>query len=43
MAVAAWATALVQVAGSSASVAVPALTFFYAWKHLGAISWDGEA
>ena len=34
-AVAAWATALVQVAGSSASVAVPALTFFYAWKHLG--------
>mmetsp|Transcript_53659 Transcript_53659/g.87456 ORF Transcript_53659/g.87456 Transcript_53659/m.87456 type:complete len:179 (-) Transcript_53659:163-699(-) len=33
MAVAAWATALVQVAGSSASVAVPALTFFYAWKN----------
>ena len=29
-----WAMAVVQVAGGSASVAVPALTFFYAWKCL---------
>lgn len=33
MAVVSWAMALVQVAGGSASVAVPAMTFFWAWKN----------
>jgi len=33
MAVSSWALALVQVTGSSASVAVPGLTFYYAWKN----------
>lgn len=33
MAVVSWTMALVQVVGGSASVAVPALTFFYAWQN----------
>ena len=32
-AVSSWLLALVQVTGSSASVAVPGLTFYYAWKN----------